>query len=251
MGRLFLGCWSSFLHVEHCSAEEAVGGPSRCPSWVSACARLLLPCVTQVSLTPAPTHSLTFSCQFWDGATGHLSHSLSLFKDTIEFLYLPMPGKPGMLRGADNIAAVCTKGRASEWEAYLLPKHSAGQPDHIPALAFISGGSSFSIQPLSKSQCSPSGSCWPAGCAKSLRKGQRSKPAGRGGRLQPHQELRDSGAGVAWEDGWVQAVVQKLVEKPGGAWKSSSWPGKGDKEKLDPFLNNQGSCSFRSAPPGA
>lgn len=76
VGRLFLGCWSSFLCVEHCSPEEAVGGPSCCPSWVSACARLVLPHVTQVSLTPAPTHLLTFSCQFWDGATG-----LSLFKD--------------------------------------------------------------------------------------------------------------------------------------------------------------------------
>lgn len=121
MGRLFLRCWSSFLCAEPCSAEEAVGGPSCCPSWVSACARLLLPCVTQVSLTPPPTHSLTFSCQFWDGATGHLSLSLSLLKDTIEFLYLPTPGKAGMLRGADNIAAVCTRGWAREQEISLLP----------------------------------------------------------------------------------------------------------------------------------
>lgn len=44
---------------------------------------------------------------------------------------------------------------------------------------------------------------------------------------------------MAWEDAWVQAVVQKLVEKPGSAQKSSSWPGKGDKEKLDPCLNIQ------------
>lgn len=43
---------------------------------------------------------------------GHLSRSLSLFKDTIEFLYLPMPGKPGMLRGADNTAAVHTRGQS-------------------------------------------------------------------------------------------------------------------------------------------
>lgn len=121
MGWLFLGCWSSFLLAEHHSAEEAVGGPSCCPSWVSACARLVLPHVTQVPLTPAPTHLLIFSCWFWDGATGHLSCSLSLFKDTIEFLYLPMPGRPGMLRGADNIAAVLTRGQANEGETSLLP----------------------------------------------------------------------------------------------------------------------------------
>lgn len=54
---------------------------------------------------------------------------------------------------------------------------------------------------------------------------------------QLYQELQGSRADVAWKDVWVHAVVQKLVQRPGGAQKSSSWPGKGEKERLDPCLN--------------
>lgn len=155
-----------------------------------------------------------------------------------------MPGKPGMLRGADNIAALCTRSQAMSGKPLPLSSNSAAQPDHIPAPAFISWGSSFSFQPVSKSQCSPSGSWWPGWLCKVLEEGAAAKASG-------HQVLQGSGAGVAWKDGWIQAVVQKLVEKPGGTWKSSSWPAKGDKEKLDPCLNIQGSCFFRPARPGA
>lgn len=44
---------------------------------------------------------------------------------------------------------------------------------------------------------------------------------GRGSWLQLHQELQGSGVAMAWEDVWVQAVVQKLVKKPGDAQKKS------------------------------
>lgn len=148
----------------------------------------------------------------------------SLFKDTIGFLYLPAPGEPGTLRGADNIAAACAGGPAGEQEPLLSPSAQQMTAWSSPCPCFYF----WQVRRDPAAISAPSANCsaalpGPSGRVDGQspwRRGSRQERAGSSGRRLPCWSCR-----AQWGHGGLKGMdgfrlwCKRLVGKPGCAQK--------------------------------